>query len=358
MLKKYDVAKLKKAGYRFAVSVIALFLSILVGGIIVAALGNNPVVVYTSLIEGAFGSPLALTGTINRMIPIIFAGLAIALGNKCSVFNIGVEGQILVGSFAAVWVGNLLSMPKLLHLPFSILIGILFGVLWAVLPAVLNLKYNVSVIFSTIMLNYIAKYLVLYLIIGFPGYIPNLGATPRVQETATLPNLFPVPFAINSGILIAIVTVVLVYIFIFKTRTGYEMRAVGLNRHAAHSAGIHVKKNMFAALLISAALAGLAGATDACGLSLRVVENANPGYLATGIAVAMLGQGNPFAIVVASFLFAGMKNGASLMQMKTGVSAQFVFIVQGFIIIFICSENLISWLYQKVKARREGSVHA
>lgn len=137
-------------------------------------------------------------------------------------------------------------------------------------------------------------------------------------------------------------TAILAYVFILETHTGYEMWTAELNRHVAHSVGINVKKNMLAALLISAAPVGLAGATGTCGLSLRVMENTNLGYLATGVTVIMPGQGNPLATVVASSLFVDMKNGVFLMQMKTGVSSQFAFIMQGFVIIFICSGNLIS----------------
>ena len=334
-------AKLKNAGSRIAISAIALVLSILVGAIIVAALGKDPITVYSALFEGAFGGALSLTGTFNRMIPIVFAGLAIAVGQKCSVFNIGVDGQILIGSLISVYMGAFLNLPPIIHIPLTMVVGALGGMLWSMVPALLNLKKNVSVVFSTIMMNYVAQYLCNFLIQKMPGYVSNKLATPNIQDSAAISNLFPTPWGINSGILISLLAVVVIYIYVFRTRAGYDLRAAGFN----------LKKNVFMAMMVSGL--GFAGSTEVAGLTHCLVENYAPGYMATGIAVAMLGQGNPFAILLASFLFAGMKNGAPLMQMKTGMSNQFVSIVQGLIIVFICSENFIRWIYIKLKTKKK-----
>lgn len=150
------------------VSVIALSLSMITGGIIVAALGINPIETYSALFKGAIGSKSAISGTINRMIPIILAGLSIAIAQKGSVFNIGVDGQLMCGAFAAALVGANFSMPVWLHIPVTLVCGMAAGLLWSVLPAVLKMKRNVSVVFSCIMLNYVAQYLVVYLM-----YLPT-----------------------------------------------------------------------------------------------------------------------------------------------------------------------------------------
>lgn len=340
-------------------SVIALSLSMVTGGIIVAALGVNPIRTYAALFQGAFGSIPALSGTVNRMIPIIMAGLAIALAKKGSVFNIGVEGQILCGAFAAALVGAIDALPGVIHLPLTVICGTLAGVLWASLPAVLKMRRNVSVVFSCIMLNYVAKFLVVYLM-----YLPSasdrfMGATAKILPTAMIPDILGGAVKINGGILLALLAVVGCAVFISRTRRGYEMQAVGMNPNAAGSAGIDVKFHMFLALLISGGLAGLGGALETCGSTFRMFETYNPGYMPMGIAVAMLAHNNPYAILITAFLFAAMKNGASMMQVSAGVSAQFVSIVQGLIIIFICSENLIYWLLLKAKNRlRKGeTVH-
>ncbi len=333
-----------------SVSLVALLLSMITGAIIISTLGKNPIEVYSALFNGAFGSKIAIVGTINRMIPIMFAGLAIAVGNKCSVFNIGVEGQFLIGSLFAVYAGVYLDIPPFLHVLVTILVSIVGGVLWAILPAVLRIKKNVSIVFSTIMLNYIALYLCNYLIPFMKGYDPVYVASPKISETAYLPFL-SADTRISTGIFIALFTVVAVYVFLFKTKWGYELRAVGYNSNACKSAGINVNRNTIMALLISGGLAGLIGGVEITGTAYRLQEGANSGYLPAGIAVAMLAQGNPFAIILSAFLFASMSNGAALMQMSTGVSAQFVSIIQGLIIIFICSEKFLKWIYQKVKTR-------
>lgn len=229
------------------------------------------------------------------------------------------------------------------------------GVLWSVLPAFLKMRRNVNVVFSCIMLNYVAKFLVVYLM-----YIPTtsdrfMGATAKILPSAMIPNILGGAYKINGGILLAVLAVIGCAVFISKTKRGYEMQAVGMNPDAAGSAGINVKFNMFLALLISGGLAGLGGALETCGSTFRMFETYNPGYMPMGIAVAMLAHNDPYAILITAFLFAAMKNGASMMQVSVGVSAQFVSIVQGLIIIFICSENLIHWLLVKAKDRmRKG----
>ncbi len=284
------------------------------------------------------------------MIPIIFAGLAMAVGNKCNVFNIGIEGQFLIGSMMAVTVGIILDLPPILHVLATILAGALGGLLWAVVPGILRLKKNVSIVFSTIMLNYVALYLINFLIPKLPGYDPMMGASPKISASAVLPNI-SAAVRINYGIFIALAAVVIVYVFLFKTKSGFELRAVGFNKDAALSAGIKVNKNMLLAMLISGGLAGLIGGVEIAGTAFRLPENASSAYLPAGIAVAMLAQGNPFAIILSSLLFASMNSGATLMQTATGMSGQFVYIIQGLIIISICSENFLVYIYRKVKSK-------
>lgn len=351
--------RLQKTLMNLYVSVIALALSVISGGIIVAALGLGPIQTYAALFRGAVGSLSALSGTINRMIPIILAGLAIALAKKGSVFNIGVDGQIICGAFAAALIGANVRLPGIIHLPLTLICGTAAGLLWAVLPATLKMKRNVSVVFSCIMLNYVAKYLVVYFMYLPPGSDRFMGATAKILSSAAIPNLFSFAFKVNGGILVALLSVICCGVFITKTRRGYEMQAVGFNPRAARSAGIDVKLNMFLALLASGGLAGLGGALETCGSTFRMYETYNPGYMPMGIAVAMLAHNDPYAILITAFLFAAMKNGASMMQVSVGVSAQFVSIIQGLIIIFICSENLIHWLLKRwgLRSKKGVTIH-
>lgn len=355
--KKPSSEKLRAMGLECSISLIAFALSIVTGGIILAILGVNPLTAYASLFKGALGTPSAIAGTVNRMIPIILAGLAIAVGRKGSVFNIGVEGQLIIGALLGCLAGIYLKLPAIIHLPVCLLCGMLGGMAWAFIPAWLRLKKNVGVVFTTIMFNYIAKFLLTYLVISvFVTSGGQLSATEKMQDTARLPALIGRPYNINSGILVAVLAVIVVYIFINKTKWGYEMRATGINKDASGSAGINVDRNMFLALLISGALAGLGGSLEIHGSVFRVFADYSPGYGPTGIAVALLAKSNPIAVLLTAFLFGTMRNGAALMQMSTGVSSEFVSIVQGLIIIFVCSENFIRYLMKK--AQKRGVAHA
>ncbi len=349
--KETAIFKIKSFISSSSTSLIAFTLSIVTGSIIVWFMGYNPIDVYSSLFSGAFGSLIALTGTLNRTFPIILAGLAIAFGQKSGVFNIGVEGQIVMGTFTSLLVGLFIDLPSIIHIPLMFIAGAIGGMAWAFIPALLRYTKNVNIVFSTIMFNHIAAYLSVFLLALLPGHDTYLASSAMIDETAMLPDIAGKPFEVSSGLIIALGIAVLVYIYLFKSRGGYRLRAVGLNQSAARSAGINVPVGMFKGMMISGGIAGMVGAIDLMGLSFRMPDRITTGYMATGIAVAMLGRGNPFGIVIASLLFAAMRNGSAIMQISTGLTGQFVSVVQGLIIIFICSENIFKWINRKIKER-------
>lgn len=357
-MKKPDFTALKRTVFNMSTSVIALILSFIVGGFLVTMIGVSPFEVYKQLLMGGVGDSLALVGTLNRMAPILLAGISLTIGNASGIFNMGFDGQFLCGCMAAVTVGLLVPMPAALHIPVAMLAGVAGGMLWSVLPITLLLKRNINVVFSCIMLNYVANYMVDYLIQILPAYESTSNATPKIMETAILPYIISNPVKISVSVLVSILMVVFCSIYMFRTRAGYEMRAVGQNRFAARSAGINVNNRMFSAMLLSAACAGLSGSLEVMGMTYRLTQNYAPGYMGMGIAVAMLGKQNPVAILVAAFLFSAMKNGTTLMQMNTGVSQQFVMALQGLIIIFICSENFIRFLANKLRIKRRAAADA
>ncbi len=359
-MNSFDTTSLKRAGFNMATSLLALVLSFVAGGLLVSIIGVSPVQVYSALLRGGFGGSVALMGTLNRMAPILLAGIALTVGNSCGIFNMGFEGQFLCASYTAVAAGIMMPLPLPLHIPMVLLAGMAGGMLWSVIPITLYLKKDINVVFSSIMLNYVAIFLVDYLIQAFPGYVATSNATPNIMKTADLPLLELGGMKISASVILALVMVFIAYVVMFKTKPGYEMRAVGQNRFAALSAGIPVNMRMLLAMLLSAACAGMSGAVEVMGTTHRLIQNYNPGYMSMGIAVAMLGKQNPVAILVASLLFAAMKNGTILMQMETGVSQQFVLAIQGLIIIFICCDNLFRYLAtrQRMKKPKEGVAHA
>ncbi len=342
-------------GLSVITSSIALVLAILAGAVLILLSGTNPIEAYGALIKGAFGTPVAFTATLSKSVPLLLSGLAVALAFKCSVFNIGVEGQLMVGAMAAAIAGVYFKMPAFLHIPFVLLSSMIAGMLWAFLPAILKQKASVNVVISTIMFNYIAQYLVQYLILGPFKASGAAAATQTIHASAKLPVLLQKPYKLNIGVLIAILVVVAIYFLLNKTTRGYEMRAVGINPQAAHTSGINVGKNMFLALLLSGAIAGLAGGIEVSGTLNKIINGFSTGYGFSGIPVALMAHNNPFAIIITAFLFGSMRSGSFMMQTSVGISVNMVDVIQGLIIVFLCTENVIRYY---IKKRQGGKSNA
>ena len=331
----------------FLISLISLLLAILSGALIIFLLGDDPIAAYKALIIGAFGTPMAFTQSVTKSVPLILTGLAVALAWKCTVFNIGVEGQLQVGAVAAAIAGLFFPLPGILNIPFVLIVGMLAGSIWAFFPAVLRQKAHVNVVISTIMFNYVGQYLVQYLILGPFKEEGATTATKAIQATAMLPKLLPAPYVLNLGIVIALLAVVIVYILLNHTTLGYEMRAVGFNKNAAETNGINVDKNMFLALLLSGALAGLAGGIEVTGTMGKVINGFSANYGFSGIPVALMARNNPFAIIITALLMGSMRSGSLMMQSSAGVSKNMVDIIQGLVIVFLCTENVIRYYLKR-----------
>ena len=342
-------SKQKDILQQFLISFIAVLLSLIVGAVIILAMGYNPISAYGALIKGSMGSLVSLTMTLKTSVPLILAGLAVAVAFKSSAFNIGVEGQLMFGGLCAGLVGIYVPLPGPLHLAATILAGMLGGALIAFFPAILNSSCNVSVVISTIMLNYVVQFFVQYCVMGPFHGATSAPATDPLLASATLPNILPSPYQLNLGFILMILAVVLIYIYMNKTTKGYEMTAVGLNRTASEFSGINVKKNMFMALLISGAIAGFAGGIEISGSLKRMVNGFSSGYGFSGIPIALMARNNPFAIILTGFFFGMMRSGSFLMQATVGVSSDMVGIIQGLVVVFICLENLIRYYMNRRK---------
>lgn len=349
-------SQIKQIMRDFLITALSLVLAFVIGGIVILMLGTNPIEAYKILIKGAFGTPVAFTVSLTKAVPLILTGLAVAVAMKSKVFNIGAEGQLLVGAFGAAYAGFAFQLPAPLHLAVCMLAAVGAGMVWAFIAAFLKYTRNVHVVIATIMLNYIAVSLIRYLVCGpFKEAGSTNNATQMIAETAKLPLLLQKPLSLNAGFLIALAMIVLVYILLNKTTWGYEMRAVGLNPNASNAAGINVGKNMFLALVISGGLAGLAGGIEVCGNLYRVVDGFSPGYGFNGIPVALMAYCNPFAIFFSALLIGAMRNGALAMQIQMGISQDMVDIIQGLVIIFLGCDNLIRYYMGKIKIG--GRVH-
>ena len=342
---------------QISIPVLAVLIGLIAGAIIMLTTGYDPLAAYWALWDGSFGEIYYFGETIRQMTPYVFSGLAVAFAFRTGLFNIGVEGQLLVGWIAAVWCGLTLDgLPKFIHLPLTIIVAALAGAIWAYLPGILKAKYRVSEVVVTIMMNYIALYSTNAFIQAV--LTDNSDSTDYVPDSASLSSPFLLQLTDNSrmhwGILLALAAAFFVWFLLEKTSKGYELKSVGFNQHASQYAGMNVNRNIVLSMVISGALAGLAGAMEGLGtFNYAFVQSSFTGIGFDGIAVALLGGNTALGVVIAALLFGGLKNGALTMQMNALVPTELVDIIVALIIFFVGSSYLIKWLFNRRKKEVE-----
>jgi simple sugar transport system permease protein len=279
--------------------------------------------------------------------PYIFAGLSVAVGFRCGLFNIGAEGQFFMGALAAAFVGySIEGLPAYIHLPLAILAGALAGAIWGAIPGFLKARFGAHEVVNTIMMNWIAFRLSDWLLNGpmkAGGFRP---VTPNVAVTAEIPRFFPDPLRFNWGFVLALVMAVVVYWLLFKTTLGFEIRAVGANPDAAKYAGMSVVRNFVLVMTISGALAGLAGTVQVLGVDHWVGQGFSAGYGFDSIALALLGKSHPFGVVLSALLFGILRGGATTMQSLARIPIHIISVIQGMVIIFVAAPAIIRWIYR------------
>lgn len=344
--------------FELSLPLLATLLALAVGAIMLILLGANPVQAYGALLRGAFGSQNALADTIVRATPLLLVGIGICIAFRGGVINIGGEGQLVVGAILATLVGLALpEAPAVILVPVALIVGFLGGALWGGIAGALKAYYNVNEILSTIMLNIIAVQIMNYLLRG-PMIDPvQLQAASRIPQTARLAQAFDlprlVPTRLHAGALLAVILAFVVYILLWKTTTGYRIRAVGLNLHASRYAGINVKGNIVLALLLSGAFAGLAGAVQVYGLHHRMfTDGSAAGFTGSagfnGIVAALFGQLHPLGTIPASFIFGALIVGANSLQRAMQVPAALMTALNGLVVVFVvCSD-----IFRRKLARR------
>lgn len=330
----------------------AVGLALAVGAVIVWASGVSPVLAFHALVEGAFSSRDSLSEVAVKSCPLLFTGLAVVIAFRAGVWNIGAEGQLLVGAAAIAFVAMYIapSLPNSLALPIGLVAGAAAGAAWAGLAAVLKVRRGVNEVIATIMLNFVASALLSYLVQG-----PLMEASGRYPQSEALPPhmLLPrfAPYRLHAGLMLAVMAAVLAQVFLFRTRWGFELRAVGGNPEAARLAGIDVGRTIVLALLLSGALAGLAGAVEVAGVTRRVFERFSPGWGFTAIAVGLLARLSPLGAVVAAAFFGALDAGSNSMQRVAGVSSVLVQIIQGCVILFLVAWRTGAALFSFWKSR-------
>jgi simple sugar transport system permease protein len=277
----------------------------------------------------------------------LLTGLAIAMGFRAGVFNIGAEGQLYMGSIMAAWAGwTFKGLPPIVHVPLAMGVGILVGGFWGFVPGWLKAKTGAHEVINTIMMNYIAFSLAQYLIAGPFQDEKEAFKTPFIQESAHLYRFFEPPLRLHLGFVLAILVAVLIWYLLFKTTWGFEFRSVGLNPHASRYAGVNATLITVLAMTLSGAIAGMAGATEMLGVNFRQTQALSTGYGFDAIAVALLANNHPLGVLLTAMLFGFMRSGSRVMQLKTGIPIDIISILQAFIIFFIAAPAIIRTLYR------------
>lgn len=310
----------------------ALFL----GSLLILISGGNPFSAYYSIGTGAFGSLYAFTETLVKTIPLLFVAVGLSLAFSCRIWNIGAEGQLYMGALASAWLGvRIGGTSSWLVLPLIILGSFLAGGLWGAIAGVLKSAFRVNEIITTIMMNFIAMYGVSYLIhnpLRDPsGYLPQTAPVPLEARFSPL----IAHTRLHSGILLALISALILYLILRKTVFGYQLRAVGFNPKAAWVAGINISSIYIIVMGLSGGFAGLAGMGEVAGIHYRLMDNISQGYGFTGIVVALLGRLNPGGIVLASIFIAALLVGSDSMQRTQGLPGSLVLVIQGLIVLLV-----------------------
>lgn len=327
----------------FLVPAISFLVSLILTGLVLLAFGADPIETFGAMAAGAFGSANGFSETLVKAIPLMLTGLGVALAFKLKFWNIGAEGQLVLGGIASAWVALFGSagLPSALVLPLTLLAGCAAGALWAGLPAFLKTRLKVDETLVTLMLNYVAILFAEYLYYGpwrdpkgygFPGSAP-------FSEAAWLPRLFG---RAHAGLYFALVLAVILWIVIKRTRWGFELSIIGASPKAARYQGIAVERNIFLAILLSGALSGLAGACEVTGISHRLQQGLNLGYGYTAIIIAWMSQLNPLAIPFVALVMAGILVGGDQVQLMMGLPAAMGTVMQGLILFPLLAGSLFT----------------
>ena len=329
---------------------LSIIVALMLGALIMTAMGYDVGKAYTSLLNGAFGSKNSIGETLIQVTPLIFTALSYAIALRCGLINLGAEGQLYIGAICGSMVGAHISgLPTILHILLILIAGFLGGALWGLIVGILKIRFGASELITTIMLNYIALELVSYCVTNAPFKDMTKGAAPRmtsVIDAVKLPTILS-GSRLHAGFILALLGVLIYHIFMWKTTRGYEMRVIGLNPNAGRYSGMNIKSNGLLSIFIAGGFAGLGGVIQIIGLTYFLTEGfaANMGF--SGVAVALLGGCHPLGMIASAILFGALNAGGVKMQLLAGVPSASIYMIQGMIILFAVSRELFKWFSGK-----------
>ena len=358
---------------------IAILFGFIVASIVLGIAGYNPIDAFSALFQGIFSKPKYLSNTIIKATPIILTGLSVAFAFKTGLFNIGAEGQYIAGTIAATIVGIKLDLPAILQVPVVIIAGVIAGAIFGGIIGFLKAKFGIHEVITSIMLNWIALYLSNFIVKTDTFHQPDSTGTYMINEsgfTTILSNwknsdagleflsnhkwLSDVMLKtdVNIGIIVAIIMAIVIWVLLYKSSKGYELRAVGSNKDAAEFAGINVSRNIIRAMVIAGALAGLAGALAVTGVSPHKISTMaafeNNGF--NGLSVALIAGSSPIGCIFAGLLFGGLLYGGQSVQSAIGAPSEIINIMIGTIVFFVALTKVVPVLADKLLKRGEKDV--
>lgn len=322
-------------------------------GIIIFIFGYNPIQAYAAAVDVTFGSMRGVGETLVKSTPFLMTGLSVAIAFRCGIWNIGAEGQFLIGALTATWFGTkiiaILPNTPWIGIPLCLCLTVLTGGIWGMIPAVLKVTRGVNEVISTIMLNYVALHFVSMMIDGGPLQETSKTGpqSDPIVEWVFLPRIFE-GHRIHPGIGIAVLLAIVLTFVLFRTTFGYQLRAVGEGAAAAEAAGISIPRNTLRVFFISGALAGLGGAIEIMALvPHRLTENFSPGYGYTAIAVALLAKLHPVLTIATAILFGALTKGSFAMEAEVGISKQVTWMMQAIILLFVIGASSINYVRKR-----------
>lgn len=332
----------------------AIAMALVIGAVIMILNGQNPLVGYSSLVAGAFGSKYKIATTMAKTVPLILTGLATAIAFRSGIFNIGGEGQLYLGAFAAAYVGfTFTNLPVVVAVLVAMIASAMVGAAYAYIPAVLKVKYKVDEVITTIMLNSVAILFTNYLVnYPFAADQGKMGGTNMIDAAYKFPKLVRLS-KLNTSIFYTALIAIALYYLLQKTSFGYNFKMVGENGIFSKYAGVNNSKYMIVSMLISGALCGVAGAFEVYGTHYRFLQNISPGFAFDGMLVALIVRNNPVGIIFMSIFFAALKTGSASMEVATGIPSEMVLVIQSIIILFIAGEQGFKNIYRKMKLERK-----
>ncbi|NLI53649.1 MAG: ABC transporter permease [Clostridiales bacterium] len=354
-MKRTAKPQLPALAERLIYSLAAVVLSLLLATIVMLIAGYDPLKAFGAMLNGAFGSANAVANTLSKSIPLMFTGFAFAVASKGGVFNIGGEGQLYLAALAsAVTALALDGLPRAVVLTASILAGMAAGGAVGALIGAIKAKLRINEVIVAIMVNYIVSLFASYMVNGPLKAANSMTAqSEAISSTYLFATVIP-RSQLTTALYLGIAFAVLIFFLFRSTRLGFNIRAVGENAKAAASAGISIAATTIGVMALSGMLAGLAGVTEVLGKYGRFIDGFSPGFGFTGIAVAVLGSNNPFGILLTSLLFGALEAGSMKMSYVANVSTNMVMVIQGLVILFVATPEIVSQFVRRKGGKRNG----